>query len=245
MTTQASLRYLLVQVEWGAQQPAAAAAASSASDLDPRVRLGELDEAARHFELSVTTGANVNRATRLGNYAHFLAQARRDTAAAHAAFDEAINLSPHDPNLFGNQAVSLIADGRIAEAWTSAKRSMALALGQADRLMTRSLFCAATILSMSGQDPSVPLGQLKTLFAGGIDFAPWVITALLEAIDLRLTDDRDRLLHRIADAIGSKAGLDRLEAEPAWQAIPPAPYDAAWPEPSGLGAVGSNFPASN
>ena len=43
MTTQARLRYLVVQVEWGAQQPAAAAAAaaaaasssSSASDLDP------------------------------------------------------------------------------------------------------------------------------------------------------------------------------------------------------------------
>jgi RNase P/RNase MRP subunit POP5 len=37
MTTQASLRYLVIQVEWGAQQPAAAAAAAAAaaSDLDP------------------------------------------------------------------------------------------------------------------------------------------------------------------------------------------------------------------
>ncbi len=49
-----------------------------------------------------------------------------------------------------------------------------------DRMMARSLFCAAAIAAIEQKDLSQYLSQVKTLFLMGIQRVPWQADALID-----------------------------------------------------------------
>jgi Tfp pilus assembly protein PilF len=163
------------------------------------------------------------------NYGHLLAQTMNLPAEAAQHFTEARRLSPNEGGILGNYAALLIQQGDLAAAWAVLERSVRLCLPQPDRTMARAYFGAAAVLLLRGGDPSLPLGQLKTLFAHGIDYVPWVVTAMLDALDRKLPRNSYELMRAVADAISHKESLARLEDNPAWRDLKAVPLDAQWP----------------
>ena len=191
--------------------------------------LHDAPAAAGHFQTSlalVPASGNTH-----SNYAHLLAQALNDPEPARAHFEEAMALSPNDVHTPANYAALLLQQGDLAKAWSLSERSRRLCLPAPDRMMARPLFCAAAILLLQGHDASVPLGQMKALFAQGIDHVTWDITALLEVLVQKLPRDSFQLMRAISDAISDKQRLGNLESDPMWVTIKPVSFDNPWPEP--------------
>ena len=140
-------------------------------------------------------------------------------------------LSPNDSGIPANYAALLLQQGDLAKAWSLSERSQRLCLPAPDRTMARPLFCAAAILLLQGHDASVPLGQMKALFAMGIDHVAWVLTALLDELGRKLPRDSFHLMRAISEAISDKQRLGNLEADPMWHAIKAVSFDTPWPEP--------------
>ncbi len=194
--------------------------------------LNDPDSAAVHWEKSLAL--NPTDGTAQSNYAHFLAQERKDFARSRALFEKAATDDPNNHGPPANHAALLILQDDLAGAWKMAGRTMRLSLPSPDRIMARPLFCAAAILLLRNEDAATPLGQMKTLFDRGIDHATWMLTALLEKLDRQLPREPARLMRAISEAINEKPKLDVLKADPAWQAIKPVPFDAPWPKPAGV-----------
>lgn len=184
-------------------------------------------EARDHFRESIRLLPSDG--TTQGNYGHLLAQTMNLPTEATQHFKEARRLSPNEGGILGNYAALLIQQGELAAAWTVLERSVRLCLPQPDRTMARAFFGAAAVLLLRGGDPSLPLGQLKTLFAHGIDYVPWVITAMLDALERKMPRNSYDLLKAAADAISHKESLVRLEENPAWRDLKAIPLDAQWP----------------
>lgn len=201
------------------------------------VGLGDINAAEEHFQQSLRLDAGSGGV--FSNYGLFLTHAKRDFIKAATHFENAVALSPHEAGIHGNYTTLLVLQGELEKAWVHAKRDMSLCLIAPDRLMARSLFCAAAILLLRGQAPTVPLGQLKRLFNYGIDCAPWVITELLHFLEARLTPDWARLLGKASEAITRKSGLAELKALPLWEAIAPVEFDVPWPEDAQKTMAGS------
>jgi len=184
--------------------------------------------AEEHFTTAI--GIGPEKAGLLSNYGLFLTHATPDYGRARKYFKKAIDLAPHDEAFLGNYATLAIIEGDLGKAWDLSYRAMKLGLANRDRLLTRPLFCAAVIFLLQEKDPSIPLGQLRQLFADGIDHAPWVITNLLKLCDERLDPESAELLRRISSAIDDGEMLLQLEAMPSWQAIEPVSLDTQWPD---------------
>jgi len=192
------------------------------------VCLHDTATAAEHFEKSLALEpASGNTRS---NYAHFLAQTMNDPIQALTHFEKAMSHNPNDSGIPANYAALLLQQGDLAKAWSLSERSWRLCLPTPDRIMARPLFCATALLSLRGQDVSVPLGQLKTLFAHGIDHVPWVLTGTLDVLDRKLTRNLSDLLRALSDAISDKQRLARLEANPAWHEVKAVSFDTPWPE---------------
>ena len=190
--------------------------------------LGEAGAAADHFRDSVRL--NPRDGMTVSNYAHLLAQTLNDPDQARVHFEEALPLSPNEGGILGNYAALLIQAGDLAGAWSYADRARRLCLPDPDRTMARAFFCAAAILLLKKQDAAIPLGQIKALFARGIEHVPWVLTATLDTLDQQLAGESGQLMRAIAGAIDDKNRLVVLEECPSWQAVKPVSLDERWPE---------------
>lgn len=190
--------------------------------------LGDMEKAAQHFEKALAIDPEQGGVH--SNYGLFLTHERQDRRRAKEHLEKALTLMPHDAAAYGNYATLAIIEGNLDKAWELSKRAMNLSLHQRDRIMTRPLFCAATILLLQGQDPAVPLGQLKQLFSDGINHVAWIITALLAKLDHQLNPTWSQLIRGISDAIADKAKLEDLENMLLWKSIKPIPLDMPWPE---------------
>jgi len=164
-----------------------------------------------------------------GNYATLLAQTLNDPAQALVHFEKACSLSPNVTSIPANFAAFLLLQGDMTRAWNLSQRAMRLCLPDPDRFMVRPLFLSAVMLVLRGKDPTVPLGQLKTLFNRGIDHVTWVITALLDMLNRQLPPESRPLFNAIADANSDCKQLKALEADPVWKEIRPVPLDSSWP----------------
>jgi len=192
------------------------------------VCLNEASAAAEHFKQSMLLDPKDGRTC--GNYAHLLAQTLNDPEQALAHFEKAMLLSPNDDGIPANFAALLMMRKRdLAKAWRNAERSMRICLPSPDRTMARPLFVAAAILALQRGDPSVPLGQLKSLFARGIDHVPWVLTATLNMLDRELNSESSRLLRSISHAIDEKSRLEALAGNPLWRAVNQVAFEVSWP----------------
>jgi tetratricopeptide (TPR) repeat protein len=190
--------------------------------------LHEHDEADLHFRRSLQLNAR-NHVVH-GIYGLFLGQERDDVAGAIEHFEKAEALNPYDPATMGNHASVLLVSGNIDAAWSLTKQAMRFCRQSPDRMMCRALFDGAAALLLLDRSPSVPLGQLKTLFARRIDHAPWVITALLKKLQEKLSPASFALVAAVSAAIDDKEQLARLQQNRAWQAIKALPLDFSWPE---------------
>jgi Tfp pilus assembly protein PilF len=192
------------------------------------VCLHDATAAADHFKESLNldpTDGNTH-----SNFAHLLAQTQQEPTQTLDHFEKAMSLNPNDSGIPANYAAFLIQQGDLTKSWDLSKRSMRLCLPEPDRTMARALFCAAAILLLRGRDASIPFGQMKTLFADGIDHAPWVLTATLDVLERHLGGDSSHIMRTISAAISDKKGLETLEANPTWQAIRPDSFGTCWPE---------------
>ncbi len=193
--------------------------------------LGDFPEAGLRFEQALKLNPSSGHIH--STYAMFLTHTLRDCQRALDHFEKSMSLSSTEAHLPGNFATWCILTGDLSKGWQLAKRSMKLGLPSPDRVMARPLFCAASILILRQQDPSIPLGQMKTLFSRGIDHVAWIITALLKELDRLVPPDKAKLLRAITEAIAYKKQLHVLETDPMWQAIQPVPLEAQWPGESG------------
>jgi hypothetical protein len=125
----------------------------------------------------------------------------------------------------------MIEQGDLAAAWAMLERSMRLCLSEPTRITARPLFGAVAVLLLRGGDASVPLGQLKKLFADGIEHVPWVVTAMLDALERKLPGDSMGLMRAVSEAIDHKERLGRLEENPVWREVKAVSFDARWPAP--------------
>ena len=192
------------------------------------VCLDDAEAAASHFRTALSLEPRDGNAH--SNYAHLLAHTMNDPTQAEGHFEKATSLDPNNGGILANYASMLLLQGDIEKAWSVAKRSLRLCLLDQDRIMARPLFCAIAILLLRGHDAGVPLGQLKNLFAHGIDHVSWVVTALLATLGQQLPEDSSRLMRAIADAISGKEGLAALGSNARWQAVEPVVFTAPWPE---------------
>jgi tetratricopeptide (TPR) repeat protein len=190
--------------------------------------LGEPGGAADHFRHSVRL--NPTDGNTLSNYAHLLAQTLNNPEQALVHFEEALPLSPNVGGILGNYAALLIRTGDLARAWNHAERARRLCMPNPDRTIVRSFFCAAAILLLNKRDAVIPLGQIKALFAHGIDHVPWVLTATLQELDRRLSGESAQLMRAIAEAINDRTRVAALEDYSAWRAAQPAAFDERWPD---------------
>ena len=165
-----------------------------------------------------------------GNYAHFLAQTMNDQEGATSHFELAMKLSPNNNGTPANYAALLVQQGELATAWSFCQRSHRLCLSDPDRIMARPLLCAAVILLLQRHNASVPLGQIKKLFARGVNHVGWILTALLEVLEGKLSKDSYQLMRAISDTISDKRYLDNLESNPIWRSVRPVALDTPWPE---------------
>ena len=186
------------------------------------------DEADRHFRRSLEIN-DQNYFTH-SVYGLFLGQTREDFEGAIKHFEKAAELNRDYAVTLSNHASVLLVCGDTKAAWRLAKRAMRLCQPDPDRMMARALFAGAASLLLLGKDPSLPLGQLKTLFARRIDHAPWVITALLKKLQHELPPDSFVLINAVSAAIEDKEQLARLERVHAWQSIEAVPLDISWPQ---------------
>ena len=189
--------------------------------------MNDADAAGEYFKKSLALDAN--SCTTQSNYAHLLAQSLNNPDLARVHFDKALAISPNDTAALAKYAAFLLQQGEVARAWELAERSMRLSIAQPNRIMAQPLFCAAAILLLQNKDASIPLGQLKRLFAYGINHVNWVITALLEVLDDQLSPDSGKLMRDISIAINDKSQLKLLEANPLWNAVKPIAFNTEWP----------------
>jgi tetratricopeptide (TPR) repeat protein len=192
------------------------------------VCLGELASAKEHFERGLQL--DPPDGTTESNYAHLLGQCLGDPDNACKHFEHALALSPHEGAIAGNYAMLLVQQGELDHAREQAVRSMRLCLSHPNRIMLRPLFCAAAIMLLRGGDAAVPLGQIKTLLAKGIDFVPWVVSGTLESLSRRLPPEQGQLMQRIVDAISDHKNMAALETDAQWQRVVPVQLTHAWPE---------------
>lgn len=186
------------------------------------------DDADRHFRRSLEI--NDGNETAHGLYGLFLGQTREEFQGAIEHFEKAKAINPNAPATLGNHASVLLVRGEIDAAWQLAKQALRLCQPYPDRIMTRALFVGAAALLLRGKDPSVPFGQLKTLFARRIEHAPWIITALLKKLQRELPADSFALVNAASAAIDDKKQLAQLEQNHAWQSIKAVSLDISWPE---------------
>lgn len=163
-------------------------------------------------------------------YAMFLTHTERAPQRALEHFEESMRLAPTENHISGNFATWCVLTGNLPKGWQLAKRSMQLCLPSPDRVMVRPLFCAAAILFLRQHDASIPLGQMRALFAHGINHVAWIITALLDELDRSLPAATTELLRAVCAGIGDKKHLQRLEDNSAWRAVQPVTFDTPWPE---------------
>lgn len=192
------------------------------------VCLHDAGTAADHFNKSLALNPTDGNAH--SNYAHLFAQTMNNPKQAHVHFKKAMSLDPNGNGIPANYAAMLLQQGDVDKAWSLSKRSMRLCLPYPDRIMARPLFCATAILLLREQDAYIPLGQMKGLFAHGIDHVTWIITALLKLLDHQLPADSSQLMRAISDAISDKKHVETLEAYPKWQSVKLGSFDTPWPE---------------
>ena len=190
--------------------------------------LDAYDDADSHFRRSLEIDDRSDNTHSV--YGLFLGQTREDFKQAIEHFEKAAELNRYDTGTLNNHASVLLVCGEAHAAWRLAKRAMRLCQPHPDRIMARALFDGAAALMLLGKDPSLPLGQLKTLFARRIDHAPWVITALLKKLENQLPPDSFALVKAVSEAIDNKQQLAQLEQIPAWQSTEARPLDIPWPE---------------
>jgi tetratricopeptide (TPR) repeat protein len=190
--------------------------------------LDACDEADRHFRRSLEINDRSYNTHSI--YGLFLGQTRKDFKRAIEHFESAAKVNRDDAGTLSNHASVLLVCGEAQVAWRLAKRAMRLCQPHPDRIMSRALFNGAAAMLLLGKDPSLPLGQLKTLFAHRIDHAPWIITALLKKLQDELTPDSFALVKAASAAIDNSQQLARLEEVHAWQSIESQSLDISWPE---------------
>ncbi len=190
--------------------------------------IGDFDSAGERFE-QASKLAPLNGLIQ-STYALFLTHTKLQFDSALEHFKRSIELSPNESYISGNFATWHIIKGNLNEAWKLAKEAMRLCRPKPDRTMVRPLFCAAAILMLEHKDPSVPLGQIKTLFEHGINHVAWIVTALLDELDRRLAPEDAQFFRAISAAIADSRKIDDLNAFSLWKAAPLAPFDIDWPK---------------
>ena len=58
----------------------------------------------------------------------------------------------------------------------------------------------------------------------------WIVTALLDELDRRVTPEESKLFRAISAAIADEGKISDLDAFPLWKEAPPVPFDCDWPK---------------
>ena len=172
---------------------------------------------------------NPDDANCLSNYAVYYTNTKKDYERAEQLFSKASDLnSEHDGSIQGNYAALKIIKGELEIAYDLAKESYNECMKNPDRMMVRSLFCAASIAATEQKDISQYLAQIKTLFLMGIQRVPWQANALIEHLKKTIRAKEYLLLEALWLAICNKENDLKLFDD--WENLRPMPIDRPWPE---------------
>jgi len=186
------------------------------------------DEANYHFKKSLDLNDRI--ANTHSVYGLFLGQTLNNMNLAIEHLQKATSLNPHDPSILANYASVLLVKGELEKAWKLAKRGMRFSLSNPDRITARILYSGIATLLLVAKDPTLLLGQLKTLFLKRIIHAPWIITKLHSKLQQKLSSDSFHILKAISEAIENKKKLAQLEQSDVWKSIDTVSLEIEWPK---------------
>ncbi len=165
----------------------------------------------------------------LGNYAFFLQNVRQDFRGARDRYLRALQAHPADAINHTNYAGLCLVSGATGESEEHLREAWRLVAGKADGYVTRTLFLRAALATSRGEDPSLYLGQLKTLFDQGIRPVLSRNTSIREYLRRKVHAEQAALMGVVYAAVYEPDGLARLSAMPTWQAIQSRPLGEPWP----------------
>ncbi len=189
--------------------------------------LGKHEEAETYYAKALEL--DHDDANCLSNSGVFQMNIKKDFEKAEELFVRAKSLqSEHNDSILSNYATLKIVNGELDTALKLAAESYSVCQRKPDRIMVRSLFCAAAITAIEQKDYSQYLAQIKTLFLMGIQRVPWQANVLIENLKIKLPAKDFLLLEALWLAICNKE--NDLEMFEAWSDIRPMPLDRPWQE---------------
>jgi tetratricopeptide (TPR) repeat protein len=186
---------------------------------------GKNTEAENYYKKALEI--NPDDANCLSNYAVYYTNIKKDFEKAEELFSRAYSLKSEDEgSIASNYSALKIIKGDLEIAYNLAEESYKDCLKKPDRMMARSLFCAAAIAAINHKDLSQYLAQMKTLFLMGIQRVPWQANALIEHLKKTIPAREFLLLEALWLEICNKENDLKLFED--WEKLRPMPFDRPW-----------------
>jgi tetratricopeptide (TPR) repeat protein len=162
------------------------------------------------------------------NYAFFLQNARRRFDDAELCYQEALQLDSGDQCNLANYASLKLIQGDIDEAKKLASESLKLCIPEPNRYMARVLFLLIVIRMFDCKDYDDLLGNMKFLFAYGMEHVTWDNRELMVFVKNILCSEECELLEKIFNTINDYSCMMELHNLKEWNGIEPLPFVASY-----------------
>jgi len=166
--------------------------------------------------------------TAIGNYAFFLQNVRKKFTESEICYQESLQLNKTDRCNLANYASLKLIQGDIDEAKRLASKSLKLCISEPNRFMARVLFLFIIIRMFECKNYEDLLGNMKFLFAYGMEHVIWDNRELMAFVKKILRSDECNLLQKIFNAINDYSCMLELNNSKDLKDVVPLPFVTAY-----------------
>jgi tetratricopeptide (TPR) repeat protein len=166
--------------------------------------------------------------TAIGNYAFFLQNVRKKFTESEICYQESLQLNKTDRCNLANYASLKLIQGDIDEAKRLASKSLKLCIPEPNRFMARVLFLFIIIRMFECKSYDDLLGNMKFLFAYGMEHVTWDNRELMAFVKKILRSDECNLLQKIFNAINDYSCMLELNNVKELKDVVPLPFVTAY-----------------
>lgn len=167
----------------------------------------------------------------IGNYALFLQNIRKKFTESEICYLEALALSNNDRCTLANYASLKLIQGDFEEAKKLASKSLRLCIPEPNRYMARVLLIFIVIRMFECKNYEDLLGQMKFLFAYGMEHVTWDNREFMAVSKKILCADEFDLVQKIFNTINDYNCFTELWKLNEWKKIEPLPFVSAYNSP--------------